>query len=188
MVSETPWPALEQRISIAVKLPGRRWPSLFSPLRQPALEQFQGTEPSGCSFWRHASADKLFFDVPENHFNCAVGANTHNIPLSPARERETEQTLKMMFDLGYVNPEEVPQIPRLEPTPAAVAYAPLGDAPFTPDAARFACQPAGAMLRNGLAPAHHSPASQLAGNSSWGRRTAAKNRPIHGISLRAHSG
>lgn len=68
-----------------------RWPSLFSPLRQPALEQFQGTEPAGCSFWRHASAGKPFFSVPENHFNCAVGANTHNIPLSPARERETEQ-------------------------------------------------------------------------------------------------
>ena len=94
----------------------------------------------------------------------------------------------MMFDLGSVSLEEVPQIPRLEPTPEAIAYAPLGDAPFTLDAARFACQPAGALLRNGLAPAHHSPASQLAGNSSWVRRTAAKNRPINGISLRAHSG
>jgi hypothetical protein len=27
--------------------------------------------------------------------------------LSPEREKETEQTLKMMFDLGYVKPEEV---------------------------------------------------------------------------------
>jgi len=54
----------------------------------------------------------------------------------------------MVFDLGYLKPEEVPQIPRLERTPAAIAYAPLGDAPFTPDAALFACQPAGAMLLN----------------------------------------
>jgi len=27
-------------------------------------------------------------------------AYTHNIALSPEREKETEQTLKMMFDLG----------------------------------------------------------------------------------------
>jgi hypothetical protein len=28
----------------------------------------------------------------------------------------------MMFDLGYVKPEEVPQIPRLAKTPVAIAY------------------------------------------------------------------
>jgi uncharacterized protein (DUF169 family) len=103
------------------------------------LERFEGTEPSGCSFWRLAAAGKSFYTLPENHFNCAVGAYTHNIPLSAAREKETEQTLKMMFDLGYVNPEEVPQIPRLAKTPIAIAYAPLGDAPFEPDAVLFAC-------------------------------------------------
>jgi len=112
------------------------------------LEEFKGTEPSGCSFWRLAAAGKCFYTVPENHFNCAVGAYTHNIPLSATRERETEQTLKMMFDLGYVKPEEVPQIPRLAKTPVAIAYAPLGDATFTPDAVLFACKPAGAMLLN----------------------------------------
>jgi len=53
--------------------------------------------------------------------NCAEGACTHNIPLSPPREKETEQTLQMMFDLGYVKPEEVPQIPRLAKTPSAIA-------------------------------------------------------------------
>jgi len=52
------------------------------------------TEPSGCNFWRLATAGKSFFAVPENHFNCAVGAYTHNIPLSPARQKGTEQTLK----------------------------------------------------------------------------------------------
>ena len=60
--------------------------------------------------------------LPENHFNCAVGAYTHNITLSPEREKETEQTLKMMFDLGYVKPEEIPQIPRLAKAPAAIVY------------------------------------------------------------------
>jgi uncharacterized protein (DUF169 family) len=86
--------------------------------------------------------------VPEDHFNCAVGAYTHNIALSPEREQETGVTLKMMFDLGYVKPEEVPQIPRLAKAPAVVVYAPLGEAPVTPDVVLFACKPRSAMLLN----------------------------------------
>jgi len=86
--------------------------------------------------------------MPENHFNCAVGAYTHNITLSPDREPETGLTLNMMFDLGYVRPEEVPQIPRLPKQPAAVVYSLLGDvwkvffAAFWADAAaRFKVSP-----------------------------------------------
>jgi hypothetical protein len=86
--------------------------------------------------------------LPQNHFDCALGAYTHNIPLSAEREKETEQTLQMMFDLGYVKPEEVAQIPRLAKTAVAIAYAPLGAATFEPDAVWFACKPAGAMLLN----------------------------------------
>jgi uncharacterized protein (DUF169 family) len=86
--------------------------------------------------------------VPENHFNCAVGAYTHNITLSPERESETGQTLQMMFELGYLKPEEVLQIPRLANAPAAVVYSPLGDAPVTPDVVLFACKPRAAMLLN----------------------------------------
>jgi len=105
------------------------------------LEEFRGTEPSGCSFWRLAAAGKSFYTVPE-------------------------QTLKMMFDLGYVRPEEVPQIPRLAKTPMAIAYAPLGDATFTPDAVLFACKPAGAMLLN-----------EAAGRAGVGSGSAALGRP-----------
>jgi uncharacterized protein (DUF169 family) len=75
-----------------------------------------------------------------------VGAYTHNIPLSPDREKETEATLKMMFDLGYVKPEEVPQIPRLAKTPKAIVYSPLGDIPVDPDVVLFALKPSSAML------------------------------------------
>jgi uncharacterized protein (DUF169 family) len=136
----------EQRISAIVK-PGRR-PVAVTFLDAPpsGVTKFEGTEPSGCSFWRLAAAGRTFYTVPENHFNCAVGAYTHNISLSPAREKETEQTLKMMFDLGYVKPEEVPQIPRLDKSPKAILYSPLSDANAVPDVALFACKPAGAML------------------------------------------
>jgi uncharacterized protein (DUF169 family) len=161
------WKQLEERISAAAKLPRRAVAVTFLDTAPSELEEFKGTEPSGCSFWRLAADGKSFYTVPENHFNCAVGAYTHNIPLSPAREKETEQTLKMMFDLGYVKPEEVPQIPRLAKTPAAITYAPLGDAKFTPDVVLFACRPSAAMLLNEAA----ARAGIASGSPALGRPT-----------------
>jgi uncharacterized protein (DUF169 family) len=146
MNDSTKWQKLEREIAAHVKL-GRRPVAVAYLDAEPAgVKRFEGTEPSGCSFWRLAAAGSTFYTVPENHFNCAIGAYTHNIPLSSEREKETEQTLKMMFELGYVQPEEVPQIPRLAKGPKAVIYSPLGDAPTTPDVVLFACKPAGAML------------------------------------------
>lgn len=110
------------------------------------VRRFEGSEPSSCSFWRLAADGRTFYTVPENHFNCAVGAYTHNIALSPDQEKETEQTLKMMFELGYVKPEEVPQLPRLSKGPKVILYAPLGDVQGTPGVVLFACKPVGAML------------------------------------------
>lgn len=142
------WKEIEQKISAALKLSKRPVAVTFLDAVPTNTQKFDGTEPSSCSFWRLAADGHSFYTVPENHFNCAVGAYTHNITLSPARANETEQTLKMMFDLGYVKPEEVPQIPRLPKAPAAIAYSPLGDASFSPDVVLFSCKPAAAMLLN----------------------------------------
>jgi uncharacterized protein (DUF169 family) len=142
------WNNLEQKILAQVKLVRRPVAVTFLDAVPAGLAKFEGGEPSGCSFWRLAAEGQVFYTVPENHFNCAVGAYTHNIALTPERAGETEQTLKMMFDLGYVKPEEVPQIPRLAKTPAAIVYAPLGDSPVAPDVVLFACKPAAAMLLN----------------------------------------
>jgi uncharacterized protein (DUF169 family) len=166
MMMGTSWKDLETRISSAVKLPRSAVAVGFLDAAPAGLEKFEGTQPSGCSFWRLAASGKSFYTVPENHFNCAVGAYTHSIPLSAAREKETEQTLKMMFDLGYVKPEEIPQIPRLAKTPAAIAYAPLRDAGFEPDVVLFPCQPAAAMLLN-----------EAAGRARIGRGAPALGRP-----------
>jgi uncharacterized protein (DUF169 family) len=137
---------IEQRVGAAVKLCRRPVAVSFLDAVPPDVEKFDGSEPSSCSFWRLAAEGRVFYTVPENHFNCAVGAYTHNIALAPEREKETEQTLKFMFDLGYVKPEEVPKIPRLAKTPAAIVYAPLGEMPVTPSVVLFACKPSGAML------------------------------------------
>jgi uncharacterized protein (DUF169 family) len=137
---------LEQQIVSATKAARRPVAITFLQDAPSSAKKFDGTEPSGCSYWRLAASGLTFYTVPENHFNCAVGAYTHNIPLSPEREKETEQTLKFMFDLGYIKPEEVPQIPRLDKTPKAILYSPLGESAAVPDVVLFAVKPSGAML------------------------------------------
>jgi uncharacterized protein (DUF169 family) len=142
------WNGNELEDKIAAVTKGQRRPVAVTFLQDAPsnAKKFEGTEPSGCSFWRLAAEGRTFYTVPENHFNCAVGAYTHNIALSPEREKETEQTLKLMFDLGYVKPEEVPQIPRLPKTPKAILYTPLGEATGVPDVVLFAVKPSAAML------------------------------------------
>jgi uncharacterized protein (DUF169 family) len=160
------WSDLEQRFGASVKLARRPVAVAFLDSAPANVAQFSGAEPSGCSFWRLAAAGRVFYTVPENHFNCAVGAYTHNIALSPEREKETEQTLKMMFELGYVKPEEIPQIPRLAKAPAAIVYAPLGESPVDPDVVLFACKPSAAMLIN-----------EAAGRAGVGSGIPALGRP-----------
>ncbi|HTB94746.1 MAG TPA: DUF169 domain-containing protein [Candidatus Sulfotelmatobacter sp.] len=146
MSTSTNWRELEQRMLKVIKTGVRPVAVAFLDAEPTGVKKFEGTQPSGCSFWRLAAEGRTFYTIPENHFNCAVGAYTHNIALSPEREKETEETLKMMFDLGYVKPEEVPQIPRLAKAPKAIVYSPLADAPVDPDVALFALRPAAAML------------------------------------------
>jgi uncharacterized protein (DUF169 family) len=142
------WEVLETRFAAAVKLERRPVAVSYLDSAPDGVGKFEGSEPSGCSFWRLAADGRTFYTVPEDHFNCAVGAYTHNIALSPERQQETGITLKMMFDVGYLRPEEVPQIPRLAKVPAVVVYSPLGDARGTPDVVVFGCRPRSAMLLN----------------------------------------
>ena len=160
------WKELEKQFAARLTMSRRPVAVTFLDAEPAGIEKFSGTEPAGCSFWRLAAAGRSFYTVPADHFNCAVGAYTHNIALSPEREKETEQTLKMMFDLGYVKPEEVPQIPRLAKTPVAILYAPLGGCPVEPDVVLFACKPSAAMLLN-----------EAAGRAGVGSGIPALGRP-----------
>lgn len=146
MTTSANWMEMEKRTGAAMHLARRPVAVTFLDTAPAGVEKFVGSEPSSCSFWRLAAAGRVFYTVPENHFNCAVGAYTHNIPLSAEREKETGETLQFMFDLGYVKPEEVPQIPRLAKSPKIIVYAPLGETPAPPDVVLFACKPSGAML------------------------------------------
>jgi len=69
------------------------------------VEQWSGgAVPAGCSFWREAMDGRTFYTVPSDHYNCAVGAYTHNIP-QPA-DRST--ALRRMADIVR---ERVPHAP-----------------------------------------------------------------------------
>jgi uncharacterized protein (DUF169 family) len=110
------------------------------------VPKFTGSEPSGCSFWRLAAGGQVFYTVPADHYNCAIGSYTHNFPLPPGREPELDQTLGLMTAAGYLRMEEVSGIARLSQTPGAVVYAPLTKTPVDPDVVLFAGQPASMML------------------------------------------
>jgi len=142
------WKDLEKQFAERLSMSRRPVAVAFLDAEPAGIPKFSGTEPAGCSFWRLAGDGRTFYTVPSDHFNCAVGAYTHNIQLPPERIHETEATLGLMFNLGYVRPEEVPGIPRLSKEPAAVAFAPLGDSPVAPSVVLFTCEISSAMLLN----------------------------------------
>jgi uncharacterized protein (DUF169 family) len=144
----TNWKELEKRFVARLALGRRPVAISFLDAAPAGVAKFAGSEPAGCSFWRLAAAGRTFYTAPSDHFNCAVGAYTHNVALPPDRVQETETTLGMMFNLGYLRPEEVPGIPRLAKEPAAVVFAPLGDTPVDPSVVLFTCKTSAAMLLN----------------------------------------
>ena len=91
MTAATNWREVDQQISKVVRASVRPVAVAFLEAEPATVKKYEGTQPSGCSFWRLAAEGRIFYTVPENHFNCAVGAYTHNIALSPDREKEAEQ-------------------------------------------------------------------------------------------------
>lgn len=110
------------------------------------VEKFEGTQPSGCSYWALASAGRAFYTVAADHYNCSIGSHTHNMPLPEDRAHELSDTLGFMTSIGYLRMEEVPGIPQLPETPGVVVYAPLGDTPVEPDVVLFWGPPGKVML------------------------------------------
>ena len=142
----TDYSSIEQRVTQALGLTRRPVAVSFRDSAPAGVARFSGSEPSGCSFWRLARDGRTFFTVPSDHYNCAIGSHTHNIPLPPDRSKELDQTLSLMTGIGYIRMEEVAGIPRLAKTPGVVIYAPLGETPVDPDVVLFAGKPGRVML------------------------------------------
>jgi len=103
----------------------------------PGLDRVENSLPAGCSYWKAASDGRAFYTTAADHENCAVGAFTHGVALSPERTAELESLIGTMVELRYLRKDEVAGIPH-RPTPMQVAaYAPLSDATFDPDVVIF---------------------------------------------------
>jgi uncharacterized protein (DUF169 family) len=129
----TDFERIEERLMAGVGLEHRPVAVTFLPEAPVGVENFNGAQPSGCSFWKLASTGRTFYTVVADHYNCPIGSYTHNIALPPERARELDDTLAFMTDIGYLRIEEVPHIPRLTDTPGVVVYAALGQTPVDPD-------------------------------------------------------
>jgi len=137
---------IEKHLIDTLQLSRRPVAIAFRDATPAGVEALDGTQPSGCSFWRLAASGRTFYTVPSDHYNCPVGSYTHNIALPKERETELSDTLSLMVDVGYIRMEEVAGIPRLPTTPAFTIYAPLGSTPVDPDAVIIAGKPARVML------------------------------------------
>jgi uncharacterized protein (DUF169 family) len=137
---------IETQLTSVLGLNRRPVAIAFGESAPAGVAPLDGTQPSGCSFWRLASAGKTFYTVPSDHYNCPIGSYTHNIALPKEREPELMNTLSLMVNAGYLKMHEVPGIPRLPKTPAITIYAPLGVTPVDPDAVLVSGTPGRLML------------------------------------------
>ena len=137
---------IETQLTEALQLSRRPVAIAFRDAAPAGVQALEGTQPSGCSFWRLAASGRTFYTVPSDHYNCPVGSYTHNIALPKEREAELSNILSEMVNVGYIRMEEVAEIPRLPTTPAFTIYGPLGSTPVDPDAVIIAGKPAGSML------------------------------------------
>jgi len=140
------WSDIERQLTSRLGIARRPVGVAFRDTAPSGVERFEGTQPSGCSFWRLAGDGRAFYTVPSDHHNCSIGSYTHGIDLPAGRAAELEQTLGLMSSLGYVRMEEVPGIPRLSRAPGVVVYAPLGEIPVDPDVVMVAGRPGRVML------------------------------------------
>ena len=140
------YPALENQFQQVLHLNRRPVAVAFLQEAPAKTEQFSGSEPAGCSFWRLAAEGRSFSTAPADHYNCAVGSYTHHIALPEDRAQELPSILGTMTSLGYLKMEEVPGIPVLPEAPKNIVYAPLGDTSVDPDVVLFVLAPGKLML------------------------------------------
>ena len=89
--------------------------------------------PAGCAYWSRAAKGESFYTLPGDHAGCAVGAHTHNAPLDEKGQAELGELIKVMSGLGYLGPDEVPQIATRKTPLKVLTYSPLDGAVGTPD-------------------------------------------------------
>ncbi len=85
--------SIERNLQQTLRLERRPVAITFCDSVPAGVPAFTGVEPSSCSYWRLASSGRAFYTVASDHYNCPVGAYTHNVPLPPDRAGELQATL-----------------------------------------------------------------------------------------------
>ncbi|HVT98162.1 MAG TPA: DUF169 domain-containing protein [Acidobacteriaceae bacterium] len=104
----------------------------FSESLPAGVPTHSGRVAAGCRFWEDGAAG-TFATTAADHSSCAIGIHTHNLQPSPEQQTDLIDALKVFADLGYVRPEDVPQIPVLQSRPKYVVYGPLAQARVAPE-------------------------------------------------------
>lgn len=109
-----------------------------------AVDEFDGTAPSACSFWRSAET-ATFYAPARGHGNCPVGAMVMGFDSIELGEALSESVEKMIGS-SYLSPEEPANIPTVARDSAGIVYGPLREFPTEPDVVLMWLSPAQAML------------------------------------------
>jgi uncharacterized protein (DUF169 family) len=88
---------------------------------------------AGCSYWKKAAEGHTFYTEAADHYNCPIGAYTHNVDLPAAQMQQLQGVVTTMVTLGYIRSEEVPGIPRRQEPFGVAIYEPLAQVADTPD-------------------------------------------------------
>jgi uncharacterized protein (DUF169 family) len=109
------------------------------------VPMWQGLVPAGCRFWEEGT-HAVFATRATDHELCAIGTYTHNLETSAAHDGERAEALKVFAALGYVRPEDLPQIPVLARRPQFVIYGPLDRMPIRPAVVLLFARPEQALI------------------------------------------
>ena len=125
------WAAYAGTLSDALHLTQPPVAVCFADRVPAGVPMWQGQVPAGCRFWEEATR-AVFATAPADHDLCAIGTYTHNLETSAAHDAERAEALKVFASLGYVRPEDLPQIPVLKERPRFIVYGPLDRVPLRP--------------------------------------------------------
>ncbi len=126
-----------ERMQGMLGLQSRPLAMAFLPSPPPGVPRIERAAASGCTYWKLAADGAVFYTTAADHFGCPVGAHTHGVELPPPQAKELEGLIGTMTSLGYLRPEEIPQIPARREPFGALVYAPLDRAPCPPDVVLF---------------------------------------------------
>ena len=109
----------------------------FRDTPPPNVKRIAAPQPAGCGYWRIAAEagenGNVFYTEASDHFNCPIGAHTHNVAVPPEVGKQLEGLISTMVELKYLKMADVPSIPRRKDAFHVAVYAPLASAPCDPD-------------------------------------------------------